>query len=561
MTTSSAPSKNSGVKRQRETERKLRAVRQEMERRAYEADLLHFTTQAWSILEPTRPFVRNWHHEVIAEHLTAVLLGKIRRLIVNVPPRCTKSRLITVSWPCWCWTMVPDLSWIFSSYNYGLSVHQHSSDRRTILESPWYAERWGHQVEIAEGENRQGEYKNTKRGEMKATSTGGGVMGMGGDIIVVDDPSDPEQVLSETERERANRYFDQTLFTRQRDAEKSSIVIVMQRLHDADLTGHVLEASGEDWVHLKIPQTAPARTVYSLPISKTKVVREEGSLMWPERFGPKQLAESKRVLGSWAYSGQMQQEPSPEGGGIYHRDWWHFWGGPDCPRCDHGHGLPSTFTNAVQSWDCTFKDTDGSDYVSGQAWAKTMADYWLLDRVNARMDFPATIAAIQTFSGKWAWILTKLIEDKANGPAVVSSLRRKVSGLIPVEPLGGKIARAHSTAPLVEAGNVYLPHPTIAPWVHDFIEQHAAFPKAAHDDDVDAQSQALARLSTAPGQGMFEYYGQEAARVQQLQENPNARKPRFGFGETPKNCPSCGSHLVRATTVGHWQCLQCGVHE
>jgi predicted phage terminase large subunit-like protein len=162
--------------------------------------------------------------------------------------------------------------------------------------------------------------------------------------------------------------------------------------------------------------------------------------------------------------------------------------------------LPRRVDEQLQSWDCAFKDSETSDYVVGQAWGRMGSMYLLGDQIRGRMDFPATVHAVRELSGRFPGAAAKLIEDKANGSAVIQMLEREIVGILPVNPAGGKIARASAVSPLIEAGNVYLPHPLSAPWVDDFIEECAAFPNGAHDDQVDAMTQALLRWNMAPTQ-------------------------------------------------------------
>jgi predicted phage terminase large subunit-like protein len=159
----------------------------------------------------------------------------------------------------------------------------------------------------------------------------------------------------------------------------------------------------------------------------------------------------------------------------------------------------------IQSWDCAFKDLQTSDYVVGQVWGRLRSAFLLLDQVRSRMDCPATVGAVREISARWPGTVAKLIEDKANGSAVIQMLSNEISGILPVNPSGGKIARAAAVSPLIEAGNVYLPHPVYAPWVTDFIEECAAFPNGAHDDQVDAMTQALLRWNQAPTRQVFYY--------------------------------------------------------
>ena len=193
------------------------------------------------------------------------------------------------------------------------------------------------------------------------------------------------------------------------------------------------------------------------------------------------------------------------------RHWWRFWqpAGAGLPpvvvrfpdnslRPVPAVDLPARLGEQIQSWDCAFKDLETSDFVVGQVWGRYGADRLLLDQVRARLDCPATVKAVREMSEKWPYTLAKLIEDKANGPAVIQMLQHEISGILPVNPEGGKVARAAAVSPLIEAGNVYLPHPHIAPWVTALIEECAAFPNGAHDDQVDAATQALLRWAISP---------------------------------------------------------------
>ena len=217
-------------------------------------------------------------------------------------------------------------------------------------------------------------------------------------------------------------------------------------------------------------------------------------------------------MGSYRYAGQYQQRPAPAEGGIFKRFWWRYWRPahldlPPVPvRMPDGEiqniqavPVPALFDTMIQSWDMAFKDLATSDYVVGQVWGAIQADRFLMDQRRARMDMPATKEAVKELSNLWPKTATKLVEDKANGPAVIQELRHDLSGLIEVNPEGGKIARAHAISPQAESGNIYLPHPAIAPWVEAFIEEAAAFPNGRNDDQVDAMTQALNRLRTTSG--------------------------------------------------------------
>jgi predicted phage terminase large subunit-like protein len=207
--------------------------------------------------------------------------------------------------------------------------------------------------------------------------------------------------------------------------------------------------------------------------------------LWPEKFGAAEIEDLKLRLGSYAAAAQLQQRPSPAAGGIFKRDSWRYYTEkPDLSQCDE----------LLQSWDLAFKDGARSSYVVGQVWGRWGADMALLDQVRAKLTFPETLVQFRELTARWPQATTKLVEDKANGPALIATLRREVPGIVPVQPDGTKVARAHAVSSLVEAGNVWLPHASIAPWIDGFVEECAAFPKGAYDDQVDCCTQALKAL-------------------------------------------------------------------
>ena len=205
-----------------------------------EQSLRRYVEQAWPILEPDVPFLSNWHIDYLAEHLEAVTAGEITRLLINIPPRYMKSILVSVLWPTWEWIHEPSRRWIFASYADSLSS-KHSVDRRTVLQSAWYQHRWSDRVQLASDQNVKNEFLNTRRGHMIATSIGGSVTGKGGSRIVVDDPHNPMQAESDAQREAALSYFSRTLSTRLDNKNEDAMVVVMQRLHERDLSALCLD--------------------------------------------------------------------------------------------------------------------------------------------------------------------------------------------------------------------------------------------------------------------------------------------------------------------------------
>jgi predicted phage terminase large subunit-like protein len=469
--------------------------------------LREFVRQAWHIVEPSTPFVPGWHIDAIVEHLEAVTRGEIRNLLINVPPRHMKSLLVSVFWPAWEWIRWPERRWLYSSYGAQLSIRDSIKCRR-LIESPWYQHHFGHVFALTSDQNTKGRFDNNRSGYRLSTSVGGAATGEGGDRIVCDDPHNVQEAESDAVRKATLDWFDVVMSTRVNDPKTAAKVVVMQRCHQQDLSGHLIEQGG--WEHLCLPaEFDGAACTTSLGWSDPRT--EHGELLWPDRFGPKEVADLKVSLGSYAAAGQLQQRPSPSGGGVIKRHWFRYWQprGMDLPpvmvrlpdgveRAIVAIEMPRRVDEQIQSWDCAFKDLETSDYVVGQAWGRLGPTYLLGDQIRGRMDFPATLNAVRELTRRFPGTMAKLIEDKANGSAVIQMLYREIPGILPVNPEGGKIARAAAASPLIEAGNVYLPHPLYAPWVNDFIEECAAFPNGAHDDQVDAMTQALLRWNMAP---------------------------------------------------------------
>ena len=259
------------------------------------------------------------------------------------------------------------------------------------------------------------------------------------------------------------------------------MLVTLTRWHEDDLAGKLEEAAkaedGDEWVILSLPAIREnGYCEYDR--------RNIGEPLWEDKYDLESLGKIKATVGGYEWNALYQQRPAPQEGAMFRREWWQRWS-----------VMPGDLFDYLQSWDCTFKDKSTSDFVVGQVWArskKNPANRYLLDQVRARMSFTETLQAIRDLSAKWPKATRKLIEDKANGTAVIDTLKTSIPGIVPVEPMGGKVVRAHAVTAVVEAGNVYIPAATIAPWVHDFVEELAAFPSATHDDQVDSMSQANA---------------------------------------------------------------------
>lgn len=479
-------------------------VKAEMARRR----LHEFVVQAWHVLEPDTPFVDGFHVHAICNHLQAVTEGRIRNLIINVPPGHAKSLFTAVFWPAWVWIDTPEVRWLFSSYREPL-VTRDSVKCRRLIESGWYQKRWGDRYQLTGDQNQKSRFENTRTGYRVVVPMSAGT-GERGDYVVVDDPHSVDQAESDAERRSAIEWWNGSMATRLNDFATGHKVVIQQRLHEMDLTGDLLSRGGYEL--LRLPAEFEPELRCSTSIGWTDPRKEAGELLWPEKITQTNLQELKASLGSYRYAGQYQQRPAPSEGGIFKRGWWRFWrpAHMDLPPVQvrtsdgellttHAVPVPAEFDTMIQSWDMSFKDLANSDYVVGQVWGALKADRFLLDQRRARMDMPATKEAVKTLTLQWPKAAAKLVEDKANGPAVIQELQHDISGLIEVNPEGGKIARANAVAPQIESGNVYLPHPAIAPWVEALIEEAAAFPNGRHDDQIDAMTQGLNRLRNNSG--------------------------------------------------------------
>lgn len=472
---------------------KYRAEFVEIDQVRCQRSLSHYAERAWRLVEPGRRFVPGWHIDAISEHLTAVLNGEIKDLIINIPPRHMKSLLVSVLFPSWAWAKKPELRWLFGSYAASLSIRDSVKCRR-IITSDWYQERWGKVYQLTGDQNAKEKYENNRTGHRIATSVGGAATGEGGDIIVIDDPHKVTESESEPVREHTIDWFDGEMSTRGNDPKKVARIIVMQRVHEKDLSGHLLAQTG--WEHLMLPaEYEPERKIVT-SIGWEDPRLDKGDLLWPDRFGRTEIDKMKRQMGSQRAAGQLQQRPSPAEGNLVKRDWWKFY-----------RKRPETFDRIGLSADLTFKEGKKNDYTVFQVWGKVAADKYLLKQVRKQMGFNSQIKALRNLviecQQEGLNIEAKWIEDAANAAALIDTLRKEIPGLIPVAPRGSKYNRAEAIAPQIESGNVWLPHPETCPvdelgqpWVNAFIEEWAMFPNGGNDDQVDGTSLGVSQLST-----------------------------------------------------------------
>jgi predicted phage terminase large subunit-like protein len=448
-------------------------------------DFAAFFKRAWTVLHPNRPLIWSWHYDYLCEHLMLVKQRRLLRLIINVPPRTAKSTLITIAYPVWVWLTEPEHNFMAASYSLDLSA-EHSVMRRKLLQSTWLQPLWGDRFQMSADRNQVGQFMNDRGGQMIATSVGATVMGRGCDTAILDDPLSANQALSVAERTTANNWIDSTLRSRLNDPATGAIILVMQRLHELDTTGFLLQQEPDAWRHVRIPLEAEEDERWVFPISGRVVQRMRGEVLQPERFTAAVVKEkrSHRLV----FFAQYQQSPAPSEGNLIKRGEARYYGGTN-PATGHAdEKLPETFDLKLISVDCSFKNAATSDYVAiGVIGVKGRRRY-VLNIVNSHLDAAATEAEIRRQRDVHPPIGIVLVEDKANGPAVIQRLKINVPGVIAINPQGGKDGRMYAVAGEWQAGDWYVDRN--AAWTEGFIQQITMFPRAAHDDMADMMSQA-----------------------------------------------------------------------
>ncbi len=461
--------------------------------------LADFVQQMWPVVEPGKALIWGWPLDAMCEHLEAVTRGDIRNLIINVPPRFLKSTIVSVMWPAWEWLHDPQLRYLTSSYDKQLAVRDAVRTRRLINHPKYEILNMGEdgkQRFIFSGDqNVKSSYENNQTGTRICTSPTSSGTGHGGDRIMVDDPHNVRESEAEIQRNAVHEWWDKTMSTRRNDPKTAARVIIMQRLHEDDLTGHCLEQGGYDHLCLPLLYEADHPHKSSTSLQFVDPRHAEGQLLMPKRLGPEQAQDSKIELGTYGFVGQMQQRPAPSEGGIFQVAWFNEY--EIEPPVD-------SFDRMWTTWDLSFKGREGRggmrgeieavknrSFVVGETWGSIGAASYILDEERGQWNILETIAAMVRARKKWPSATAHLVEDKANGPAIETLLKDKIPGLLLLNPRGSKIQRAHAVSPYCEAGNVHVPSPRYAPWIADWLHEICTFPFGRYNDRVDAMTQGL----------------------------------------------------------------------
>ena len=458
-------------------------------------DLSTFVARCFYDLNPQTALAMNWHLEVIAAKLAAVWNGEIRRLIINLPPRSLKSLMSSIAFPAWCLGHDPSAQILCVSYAQDLA-DKLARDCRSIMMSPWYQRIFP--TRLAPHRQAVQEFLTTRQGYRLATSNGGVLTGRGADIILIDDPLKPEEALSDAQRQAANDWFSHTLYSRLNDKREGAIVIIMQRLHEDDLVGHVLEQ--EPWEVVRFPAIAEADEVHEIETiwGPRRFTRRCGEALHPEREPLDTLDCIRCTIGEYNFAGQYQQSPAPLGGGLVKREWF---------TCYDEKDLPERFDRIVQSWDTANKVTELSDFSVCTTWGIKGKNVYLLYVLRERLKYPDLKRAVREQQSLFNATVV-LIEDKASGTQLIQELN--VDGCRSVtsyKPECDKIMRLHAQTAMIENGFVYVPEG--ASWLAGYLHEMSVFPNGKHDDQVDSTAQFLDWFQKPmKSWGLFELYRQ-----------------------------------------------------
>src|SRR5262245_57557727 len=533
------------------------SVRNARKLHAKEGGLIEFVRYFWNILEPETKLVEGWLLYDICRHLEAVTFGKVTRLLINVPPGSMKSLMVNVFHPAWEWgpMNMPHLRYVTFSYSSGLTERDNTKFKRLIT-SERYRELYGEKFQL----EKEGEIKitNNRTGSKFASSVGGIGTGERGDRVLIDDPHDVHRSEIDIVRTATVRWFRETITDRLNDLDASAIIIIMQRVHQSDISGFILEA-GWAYCHLMVPmEFERGREPYNT-IGWRDPRTEDGELAWPERFSPQAVAKIEEEKGPFAYAGQYQQRPAPRGGGIIQRQWWRPYTEDECGK----FGVPwpkfPVMSYTVLSIDTAQTEKKQNDPSAGVVLGVTR-DIWENRRLilmwawSERLELYELVKKIEETAKKFK-IDRVLIEDKASGYPVAQELRRRgrvISdtmshnpktadradfGVTLMTPEGDHVARAYACQNLFECGMIYAPAEgtgmgdfLFKDWADRVIGELADMPKGTHDDLADAMTQALVHfrklgLATLPDEDELDDIEEKKYR-----REPSPLYPAYGGG-------------------------------
>lgn len=433
------------------------------------------------------------HTRYICEKLQKIIDGEQKFYIVEMPPQHGKSLTITKTFASYYLMKNPDKHVMISAYSQDLFTQFAEANRRNFND-------WSRRLfNLRTGKNTAKSFDIVDHeGSFYATSMLGGASGMPADLLIIDDPiKNAEEAASSTIKDKIWDEWNLTFFPRLQKG--GSVIVIMTRWQTDDLAGRLLSKMVLPWEEIKLPAVAK-----DIPSGKTdEIGRSNGDALCPELHSIDELKDHKLDMGTHKFEALYQQSPTIEGGNIFKREWVNYYVPSREKMMELGLTendvaiLPKHLDTEVQAWDATFKSKENDDFVAGQTWAKRganlyMRPYWC----HKRLTFTQTLNEIRSMTKRYPHATTKLVEDKANGPAIIDTLKKEIPGIIPISPgADSKEARASSVSPRWEAGQIYVPHPLWVPAIEDWLEEIFGFPNMPHDDNVDAMVYAVRRLS------------------------------------------------------------------
>jgi predicted phage terminase large subunit-like protein len=456
-----------------------------------------FIGKVFSTLNPSAAYLSNWHILAIAWHLEEVRAGRIRRLIINMPPRSLKSISASVAFSAFIHGHDPGKHIISATYAQDFSVKLHN-DYRTILASRWYKELFPGTM-LDRRKDTENETALTGRGTRLATSIGGVITGRGADYIIIDDPLKPADAMSDAKRDGVNDWYGTTLVSRLNDKRTGAIIVVTQRVHAYDLVGHLLGTAADEWTVLNLPAEATQNEIIRIGDTR-QYSRSTGDILHPGREPKAVLDQLRRDIGSDAYEAQYQQNPAPPGGAMFKRAWLR-----------HYATLPPAQDDdvVIQSWDTASKNGPANDWSVCTTWRISKNQYYLLDVVRDKFDYPQLKACAIRQASRYEPRVV-LIEDAGVGTGLIAELRQRGINVVEVKPTTSKEARASVKSAMFEGGRVFFPER--ASWLPELQNELLSFPGSRHDDQVDSVVQALDYVPEEPGGVMLFNWGPNGIR-------------------------------------------------
>lgn len=448
----------------------------QLKKKILQDSLLEFTKFVFEEIY-RKEFIENWHHKVIINELEKVYRQETRLLIINIPPRYGKTELAVICFIAWCYAKNPRCNFIHTSYSYSLAL-KNSSAVQNIISSQEFQEVWP--VPIKKSAKAKNDWALEEGGEMYSSSSGGQITGRGagregdefGGALIIDDPVKAHSERFESQLDVINENFDKVLSTRL-NSQKTPVVVIMQRLHENDLSGFLLNGNSTlgEFRHVCLKALREDEELDYDP-------RKPDEPLWPLKHNMEQL-KKMQVVNPGFFTGQYQQRPAPMEGNIFKRQWIVYY-----------DALPKGYPFIVISCDMTFKK-EGRSTVVNSVYYKFKSDIFLVDQSRGHWGFMDSIKNLVWVIGKHPDYNAIVIEDKANGPATIDALKGKFRAVVPWTPTGTKEERLVACLPMYQAGNIRYPRPANRPWIKEHIEEMAMFNNGKYDDRVDAETQAL----------------------------------------------------------------------